>query len=180
MENTNIQLEKSVIQVNLHFQTAETHMYAIGDVIGGVQLAHAAAYEGIQAVDHIAKQDKLNYAMHNIPRCVYSRPEIASIGYTEHQAKDRGFAITVSKIPFRGIGKAWVHGDTDGFVKVIADAQSNDILGVHMIGSHVTELISEVSVAQLLNGTPWEIAQSIHPHPTLSEIVQEAMQAIGK
>jgi dihydrolipoamide dehydrogenase len=178
LENTDIQIEKGIIKVNASMQTSESHIYAIGDVIGGVQLAHAAAYEGVLAAEHIVNQAKPTYQAHDIPRCVYSRPEMASIGRTEQQAKDLGLTIKVSKVPFRAIGKAWVYGDTDGFVKVIADAHTHNIVGVHMIGPHVTDYIAEVSLAQLLNATPWEIGQSIHPHPTLSEIVQEAMQAL--
>lgn len=175
LENTAIQVDKGIIKVSPQMQTAESHIYAIGDVIGGVQLAHAAAYEGVLAVEHIAKQERFAYQAYDIPRCVYSRPEIASVGFTEQQAKDLGHEIHTSKVPFRAIGKALVYGDTDGFVKVITNVHTQDVLGVHMIGPHVTELIAEASLAQLLNASPWEIGQAIHPHPTLSEIIQEVM-----
>ncbi|SEO02052.1 dihydrolipoyl dehydrogenase [Paenibacillus sp. OK076] len=178
LENTDIKLERGFIAVNQHLQTGEGHIYAIGDVIGGLQLAHAASHEGILAVNHLAGETVHAVESHRIPRCVYTRPEAASIGFTEREAKERGYEVKTGKFPFQAIGKSLVHGSRDGFVKVIADAKTNDILGVHMIGTHVTELIAEASLAQMLDATPWEVGQTIHPHPTLSEIVGEAMLAV--
>ncbi|MCR8843047.1 dihydrolipoyl dehydrogenase [Paenibacillus sp. SC116] len=178
LEQTNVQVENGVIRVNEHLQTNEPHIYAIGDCIGGLQLAHAASAEGIAAVEHLSGHNNMAPQPRMIPRCVYARPETASIGLTEAEARAAGHDVKVGKIPFQAIGKALVYGETGGFVKVIADQTTNDVLGVHMIGPHATELISEAAVAQLLDGTPWEIGQVIHPHPSLSEAVQEAMLAV--
>ncbi|WP_145322595.1 dihydrolipoyl dehydrogenase [Paenibacillus xylanexedens] len=178
LENTDIKLERGFIAVNKQLQTGEGHIYAIGDCIGGLQLAHAASHEGILAVNHLAGETVHTVESHRIPRCVYTRPEAASIGFTEREAKERGHDIKTGKFPFQAIGKSLIHGSRDGFVKVIADAKTNDILGVHMIGTHVTELIAEASLAQMLDATPWEVGQTIHPHPSLSEIMGEAMLAV--
>ncbi|MEO2207138.1 dihydrolipoyl dehydrogenase [Paenibacillus pabuli] len=178
LENTDIKLDRGFIAVNQHLQTGEGHIYAIGDCIGGLQLAHAASHEGILAVNHLAGETVHAIESHRIPRCVYTRPEAASIGFTEREAKEQGFDVKTGKFPFQAIGKSLVHGNRDGFVKVIADAKTNDILGVHMIGTHVTELIAEASLAQMLDATPWEVGQTIHPHPSLSEIMGEAMLAV--
>ncbi|WFA86128.1 dihydrolipoyl dehydrogenase [Paenibacillus amylolyticus] len=178
LENTDIKLERGFIAVNKQLQTGEGHIYAIGDCIGGLQLAHAASHEGILAVDHLAGKTVHAVESHRIPRCVYTRPEAASIGFTEREAKERGYDIKTGKFPFSAIGKSLIHGSRDGFVKVIADAKTNDIVGVHMIGTHVTELIAEASLAQMLDATPWEVGQTIHPHPSLSEIMGEAMLAV--
>lgn len=178
LENTDIKLERGFIAVNKQLQTGEGHIYAIGDCIGGLQLAHAASHEGILAVEHLAGETVHAVESHRIPRCVYTRPDAASIGFTEREAKERGYDIKTGKFPFSAIGKSLIHGSRDGFVKVIADAKTNDILGVHMIGTHVTELIAEASLAQMLDATPWEVGQTIHPHPSLSEIMGEAMLAV--
>jgi dihydrolipoamide dehydrogenase len=179
LENTDIRTDSNgLISTNAQHQTNERHIYAIGDVIGGVQLAHAAAHEGLAAVEHLSGGKPDSVAAHRIPRCVYSRPEIASVGWTERQAKEKGIQTKTAKLPFGAIGKAIVAGETEGFVKVIADADTNDIVGVHIIGLHATDLIAEAALAQLLDATPWEIGQSIHPHPTLSEALGEAMLAL--
>lgn len=178
LQNTDVKVENGFIQVNADMQTAELHIYAVGDCIGGLQLAHAAAHEGIKAAEHGAGLAAHAYAPHQVPRCVYSRPEIASVGYTEREAKEKGRRVKTAKLHYQGLGKARVLGETDGFVKVVADEESGDILGVHMIGAHVTDYISEAALAQLLNATPWEVGQTIHPHPTLSEILGEAMLAV--
>lgn len=178
IENTDIVLEKGFIETNQYFQTKETHIYAIGDVIGGMQLAHVASHEGIAAVEHMANQNPLPIVYENIPSCIYSNPEVASVGLTEKQAKDKGLDIKVGKFPFMAIGKALVHGESDGFVKIIMDKGTEDLLGVHMVGPHVTDMISEAGLAKVLDATPWEIAQTIHPHPTLSEIMGEAALAV--
>ncbi|WP_243290187.1 dihydrolipoyl dehydrogenase [Bacillus sp. FJAT-47783] len=178
IENTDIQIEKGFITTNEYFQTKESHIYAIGDVIGGLQLAHVASHEGIVAVEHIAGQnpDPINYD--NVSKCVYSSPETASVGLTEEQAKEKGFNVKTGKFQFRAIGKALVFGESDGFVKIVADKDTDDILGVHMIGPHVTDMISEAGLAKVLDATPWEIGHTIHPHPTLSEAIGEAALAV--
>lgn len=178
LENTDIKVEKGVIEVNEYFQTKESHIYAIGDVIGGLQLAHVASHEGISAVEHMAneKPHPIDYSL--ISKCIYSNPEIASVGITEQEAKDKGFNLKIGKFSFRAIGKALVYGESDGFVKIIADKDTDDILGVHMIGPHVTDMISEAGLAKVLDATPWEVAHTIHPHPSLSEAIGEAALAV--
>jgi dihydrolipoamide dehydrogenase len=178
LESTDIKVEKGVIHVNSYMQTSESHIYAIGDVIGGLQLAHAAGHEGIAAVEHICGLSPHPMEPHLIAKCTYTRPEIANVGWTEKQAVEKGHKVKVGKFSFKAVGKALVYGESDGFVKVVADAETNDILGVHMIGPHVTDYISEAALAQVLNATPWEVGQTIHPHPTLSEALGEAMLAV--
>ncbi|MBC5637157.1 dihydrolipoyl dehydrogenase [Ornithinibacillus sp. BX22] len=178
LENTDIVMEKGFIQTSPFYQTKESHIYAIGDVIGGMQLAHVASHEGIVAVEHMAGKQphRLNYD--NIPACIYSSPEAASVGLTEKQAKEKGYDIKVGKFPFKAIGKALVYGESDGFVKIIMNKENEDLLGVHMVGPHVTDMISEAGLAKVLDATPWEIAQTVHPHPTLSEVMGEAALAV--
>lgn len=178
LHNTEIVVEKGFIQVNEFYQTKESHIYAIGDVIGGLQLAHVASHEGIVAVEHIAGENPspIDYTL--ISKCIYSNPEMASVGLTEDEANQKGYNVKVGKFSFRAIGKALVYGEADGFVKIIADKDTNDVLGVHMIGPHVTDMISEAGLARVLDATPWEIAHTIHPHPTLSEAIGEAALAV--
>lgn len=178
IENTDIITENGIIKVNKNYQTKETHIYAIGDVIGGMQLAHVASHEGMAAVEHMARLNPHPVDASMVARCTYSSPEVASIGFTEDQAVEKGFEIKIGKFPFQSIGKALVYGDTSGFVKLISDKHSNDLLGVHMIGPHVTDLISEAALAKFLDATPWEIAETIHPHPSLSEVIGEAALAV--
>lgn len=178
IENTDILIDKGFVQVKDTFQTKESHIYAIGDVIGGLQLAHVASHEGITAVEHIAGQKTHAIDYNLVSRCIYSNPEAASVGITQQQAKDQGLDVKVGKFSFKAIGKALVYGESDGFVKIIADKKTNDILGVHMIGPHVTDMISEAGLAMVLDATPWEIANTIHPHPTLSEVMGEAALAV--
>ncbi|SEP72144.1 dihydrolipoyl dehydrogenase [Piscibacillus halophilus] len=178
LENTDIIVDNGSIKTNQFYQTKESHIYAIGDVIGGMQLAHVASHEGIVAVEHIANENPLAINYDHISTCIYSNPEVASVGLTEQQAKDQGYDVKVGKFPFQAIGKALVYGEKDGFVKIIADKQTEDLLGVHMIGPHVTDMISEAGLAQVLDATPWEVAHSIHPHPTLSEVIGEAALAV--
>lgn len=180
LENTSIVVENGFIQTNEWYQTKETHIYAIGDVIGGMQLAHVASHEGITAVEHMASEKTYPIEYDNIPSCVYSSPEVASVGLTEAEAKEKGFTIKTGKFPFQAIGKALVHGESDGFVKIIVDKQTEDLLGIHMVGPHVTDLISEAGLAKVLDATAWEISQTIHPHPSLSEIMGETALAVEK
>ncbi|MYL63179.1 dihydrolipoyl dehydrogenase [Bacillus hwajinpoensis] len=178
LENTTIEVDKGVIQTNEIFQTKESHIYAIGDVIGGMQLAHVASHEGITAVEHLADQDPDPIDYTQVPSCIYSSPEMASVGLTESQAKEQGHNVKIGKFPFKAIGKALVFGESDGFVKIVADADNEDLLGVHMIGPHVTDMISEAGLAKVLDAASWEVAHTIHPHPTLSEAIGEAALAV--
>ncbi|GGH79462.1 dihydrolipoamide dehydrogenase [Pullulanibacillus pueri] len=178
LQNTTIKTEKGFILTNEHYQTAESHIYAIGDVIGGLQLAHVASHEGIKAVEHIAGENPAPLKAIDVAKCIYTHPEAASVGLTEEAAKQKGLDIKIGKFPFQAIGKALVHGETDGFVKLIADKKTNDLVGIHMIGPHVTDMISEAALARVLDATPWEVAETIHPHPTLSEVIGEAALAV--
>jgi dihydrolipoamide dehydrogenase len=178
LEATEVQIDRGTIVVDEHYRTKEKNIFAIGDVLNTPQLAHVASHEGIHAVEVIAglHPHPIDYAM--IPRCTYTRPEVASVGYTEKHLRAEGREIKVGKFPFRGIGKAQVNGEIDGFVKMIADANTGDLLGVHMIGQNVTDMISEAGLAALLDATAWEIGLAIHPHPTLSEAIGEAALAV--
>ncbi len=178
LENTEIQVEKGFVVTNEFFQTKESHIYAIGDVIGGLQLAHVASHEGIAAVEHTAGGNPSPIDYNLVSRCIYSNPEVSSVGITEEQAKEKGHKVKIGKFSFRAIGKALVFGESDGFVKIVADEETDDILGVHMIGPHVTDMITEAGLAMVLDATPWEIAHTIHPHPTLTEAIGEAALAV--
>lgn len=178
IENTEILIENGFIEVNECFQTKESHIYAIGDVIGGMQLAHVASHEGIRAVEHIAGENSIPIHYANIARGVYSHPEIASVGLTEEQAHQHGYKVKTAIFPFKAIGKAIVYGETEGLVKVIADETSNDAIGVHLIGPHATDLVSEAALGLFLNASPWEVGQMVHLHPSLSEVIGEAALAI--
>jgi len=166
------------IRVDEFYRTAEPGVYAAGDVIGGYWLAHAAAHEGIVAVEHMAGKDPLPIDQDLIPRVTFCRPEIASFGLTTGQAEQQGHGVKESKFPFRAIGKALVEADPDGFFKIVADAETDRILGMHAIGPHVTELIAEGVFAKLVEGTPQELGMSVHAHPTLAEVVGEAAMAV--
>jgi dihydrolipoamide dehydrogenase len=173
LENTDVVIERGAIRVSEHMQTSENHIYAIGDVTGGMQMAHAASFQGIVAVEHICGVATRFFDAALVPRCIFSRPEIASIGMTEAEARAAGRRVKTAKTPFRINGKALVYGEKEGFAKLVADEESGDILGVHMIGAKVTEMIGEASLAKLLDASPWEIGMAIHPHPTLSETLME-------
>ncbi len=177
LERTGVQIERGVISVDSAMRTAAPHVYAIGDCIGGLQLAHAASHEGICAVEEIAGLQPDPIDDLRVPRCIYGRPEIASVGMTERQAIERGHNVRIGKFSFKGIGKSLVYGVSDGFVKVVSDARDHAILGIHMIGPHVTDYIGEGALAQLLGATTLQVGKMIHPHPTLSEIIGEAMLA---
>ena len=178
IENTEIITDNGFIAVNECFQTRESHIYAIGDVIGGMQLAHVASHEGVRAVEHIAGENSIPIHYANIARGVYSSPEVASVGLTEAQAQSNGYKVKTATFPFKAIGKAIVYGETEGFVKIIADEASNDAIGVHIIGPHATDLISEAALGLFLNASPWEVGQMVHLHPSLSEVIGEGALAV--
>lgn len=177
IENTDIKLKNNYIQVNKNFQTKEAHIYAAGDVIGGMQLAHVASREAIHAIEHMAGLQP-NTEHIEIPSCIYSYPEIAHIGLNEAQAKERFSQVITKKFPLKGNAKALVNGEAFGFVKMLVDAETDDLLGVHLIGDHVTELIAESSLAFTLDASAWEVGRTIHPHPSVSEVMQEVALAI--
>jgi dihydrolipoamide dehydrogenase len=178
LENTRAKVDKGFVQVDGRMRTAEPHLYAIGDVIGGLLLAHVAAHEGIAAVHAIAGAEAESVDYLKMPRATYSRPQIASIGHSEQECQRDGIAYRTGKFPFQASGKAIIGGEYEGFVKVIADEQTDELLGVHMVGPHVTDLISEASAAMLLEATAWEVGAAVHPHPTLSEALGEAALAV--
>jgi dihydrolipoamide dehydrogenase len=160
-------------------RTKEPHVYAIGDAIGGLWLAHTAAHEGIIAAHTIAGDpDVHDMDYDRQPRATYCRPEIASIGLTEAQCAERGYKVKIGKVPFQAIAKAIIGGEYEGFAKVIADTETGDTLGVHIVGPHATDLIAEASLGFTLDATPWEIGAATHAHPTLSEVVGEAAMAV--
>ncbi len=175
LEETGIATDRDKILVNTFYQTNVPGYYAIGDVTPGQALAHVASAEGILCVEKIAglHVDALDYG--NIPGCTYATPEIASVGMTEKQAIEKGYEIKVGKFPFSASGKAKAAGTPDGFVKVIFDAKYGEWLGCHMIGAGVTDMIAEAVVARKLETTGHEILKAVHPHPTMSEAVMEAV-----
>jgi len=177
LEETGIKVEKDKIVVDEYYRTNVEGYYAIGDVVAGQALAHVASAEGILCVEKIAGHhpEPINY--NNIPGCTYCSPEVASVGYTEKAAKEAGYELKVGKFPFSASGKASAGGNKDGFVKVIFDAKYGELLGVHMIGANVTEMIAEAVVARKLETTGHEIIKSVHPHPTMSEAMMEATAA---
>src|SRR5436190_2674281 len=169
LETTVVETDRGVIKVNGRMRTKEPHIYAIGDVIVGLWLAHTAGHEGLIAVHTIAGDadvHEMDYTTQ--PRATYCRPEIASIGLTEAQATAAGHKLKIGKVPFQAIAKALIGGEYEGFAKVIADAETNDTLGVHIVGPHATDLIAEASLGFELEATPWEIGGATHAHPTLS------------
>jgi len=178
LEDLGIATKDSSIVVDEFYRTGVEGVYAIGDVIGHQLLAHTAMHQGIIAVELIAGEKPLKLDYNRVPVCTYCHPEIASLGLTEREAREQGYRVKVGKFPLRANGKALIEGDADGFVKVIADAETNDLLGVHIIGGHATELIAEAALAKLLEATPWEIGQSVHPHPTVAEVIGEAALAV--
>ncbi|MEY3189078.1 MAG: dihydrolipoyl dehydrogenase [Bacteroidota bacterium] len=183
LEQNGIKTDKGRVIVDKYQQTSIASIYAIGDCSPGQALAHVAAKEGINAAEHIAYQEKKHNHIpegidyNNIPGCTYCIPEIASVGYTEKAAKEAGYEVKVGKFPFMASGKASAAGATEGFVKVIFDAKYGEFLGCHMIGMNVTEMIAEAVVARKLETTSHELLNAIHPHPTMSEGLKEAVAA---
>lgn len=175
LENIGIKVENDKISVDDFYKTNVEGFYAIGDVVSGPALAHVASAEGITCVENIKGLNTSPIDYNNIPGCTYCKPEIASVGFTEKHAIDNGYEIKVGKFPFSASGKAQSSGTPEGFVKVIFDAKYGEWLGCHMIGSNVTEMISEAVVGRKLETTGHEILKAVHPHPTLSEAVMEAV-----
>jgi len=181
LEEVGIATDRGKVIVDDYYKTSVDGYYAIGDIVRGPALAHVASHEGIICVEKIAGKniDPLDYG--NIPGCTYTHPEIASVGMTEKAAREAGYEILVGKFPFTASGKATASGARDGFIKVIFDAKYGEWLGAHMIGENVTELIAEVVVARKLETTGKEIIEAVHPHPTMSEAIMEAVaEAYGE
>jgi dihydrolipoamide dehydrogenase len=181
LEETGVKMEKGKIVVDEFYRTNVPGILAIGDIVHGPALAHKASAEGIACVEKIAglNPDPVDYG--NIPSCTYTSPEIASCGMTESAAREAGYDIRVGKFPYTASGKASASGAKEGFVKLIFDSAYGELLGAHMIGANVTEIIAELVVARKLETTAHEIMRSVHPHPTMSEAVMEAAaDALGE
>ncbi len=177
LEKVGVQIENNKVKVNEYYRTSVDGIYAIGDIVSGPALAHAASAEGIACVEKIAGLNPYPFNYNNIPACTYTNPEVASVGMTEKAAKEAGYELKIGKFPYSASGKANSAGQKDGFIKLIFDAKYGELLGAHMIGANVTELIGEMVVARNLETTGHEIIKSVHPHPTMSEAIMEAAAA---
>lgn len=177
MEDVGIATDKDIIITNDYYQTNIPGYYAIGDVTKGPALAHVASAEGIICVEKLAGMniEPLDYG--NIPGCTYCAPEVASVGMTEKAAKEAGYELKVGKFPFSASGKAKAAGHSDGFIKLVFDAKYGELLGAHMIGANVTEMIAEIVAIRKLETTGHELIKTVHPHPTMSEAIMEAAAA---
>jgi dihydrolipoamide dehydrogenase len=174
-----VKMERGRVVTDKHFATNVAGIYAIGDVIAGPMLAHKAEDEGIAAAEIIAgKAGHVNYDA--IPNVIYTYPEVASVGKTEEELKQAGIAYNTGKFPFTANGRAKVNQTTDGFVKILADAKTDRVLGVHIVGADAGTMITEATVAMEFGGSSEDIARTCHPHPTLSEAVKEAALAVDK
>ena len=179
LETTSAEVDRGIVKVDGHMRTREPHLYAIGDIVGGLMLAHTAAHEGIIAAHTIAGDvdvHPMDYVKQ--PRATYSRPEIASVGLTEQQCEERGLPTKIAKVPFQAVAKAIIGGEYEGFAKIIGHRETDETLGIHLIGPHSTDLIAEASLALTLEATPWEIGAATHAHPTYSEILAETAMAV--
>lgn len=172
-EKLGLKIEKQGVWVDEHMQTSVKNVYAIGDMCGKMMLAHVASAEGIIAVEAIlGNKQTIDYK--KIPSCIYSFPEVGVIGYTEEEAQEAGFDVGTSLFPLSANGKAMAEGDTTGFVKIVHDKAYGEVIGVHIVASHATDMIAEAAISMELEGTIHDLAKTVHPHPTLSEIVMEA------
>ncbi|HET8860785.1 MAG TPA: dihydrolipoyl dehydrogenase [Marivirga sp.] len=177
LEDVGVSTDKGKVLVDDFYKTNVDGVYAIGDIVHGPALAHVASAEGIICVEKIAGENPEPLDYKNIPGCTYCSPEIASVGYTEKQAKEAGYELKVGKFPFSASGKASAAGAKDGFVKLVFDAKYGELLGAHMIGANVTEMIAELVAVRKLETTGHELIKTVHPHPTMSEAVMEAAAA---
>jgi dihydrolipoamide dehydrogenase len=180
LENTSVRVEKGCVQVDDRYRTDEPTVFAVGDLIGGLRLAHVAAVEGFLAAETIADREAERLDYGRVPRVTYTRPHVASVGLTEEQAKEQakeqGNNVKTRRFSFRGNAMALIQDETDGFVKLVYDSDSGDVLGVHILGHQAGELIAEAALARFLNVSVWEMGSNIHPHPSLSEVLGEAAQ----
>lgn len=174
LETVGVATEGDYIPVDSMMRTNVPHVFAIGDVNGQQLLAHTAMHQGIIAVEHIAGLNPWPLDVLNSASCTYCEPEIGSVGFTEKQAKDLGYNVKIGKFPMSPNAKATIEGDTTGFTKMVVDADTDDVLGVHIIGVHATELIAEAGLARFMNASVQELAATVHPHPTVSEVIGEA------
>lgn len=177
LEDNHVEMERGKIKVDAYYRTNVPGIYAIGDIVGGPALAHVASAEAICCVEKIAGLDPQPIDYGNIPGCTYTTPEVASVGLTEAKALEAGYELKIGKFPFTASGKASSAGANDGFVKLIFDARDNTILGAHLVGANVTEMIAELVLARQKGITAHDIIKTVHPHPTMSEAVMEAAAA---
>lgn len=173
LNNTKVELDNGFIKTNEFYQTKDKHIYAVGDVIGNLQLAHVATKEGLIAVDHMADKNPLTLDYHTVPKCIYTQPEVASVGMNDKELKEQGVNFVKKKIPFGAIGKAVIEGPGNGFGSMYVDKDTGSILGVTMIGPHVTELINEAAFAKFVDASALELGSSVHAHPSIGEILME-------
>jgi dihydrolipoamide dehydrogenase len=174
LKNSGIETANGAIKIDEYCQTNIPGIYAIGDVSGPPWLAHVASAQGIVAAEHVAGQTPTPVDYNTIPGCTYCQPQVASLGLTEDQAKDQGYKVEVGKFDFRANGKALAIGEGKGFVKLVFDEKYGELLGCHMIGPDVTELIAEIGLSKNLESTWEDIGNTVHAHPTLSEAIMEA------
>ncbi len=179
LEELGVALDRGYITIDDRMRTNVAGVFAIGDVTGKLPLAHVASAQGVTAVEHIAGKEPLALSYEKMPRCTYCQPQVASLGLTEAQARERGIEVKTGSFPYRGNGKAIAMERTDGLVKLVVDAATNEIVGYHMIGQDATELLAEASLGSVLETTPRELGWAVHAHPTLSEIVKEAALAVS-
>ena len=177
LEKTNIKTDRGFIKTDEFMRTTEPGIYAIGDVVPTPMLAHVGSSEGVLAVEHIAgkKVEPINYD--RVPSATYCYPEVASVGLTEKKAKERGYDVKVGIAPFGAVTKASISDEAIGMVKIVSDKKYDEVLGVHLVGPHATELLAEACVAMRLETTTEEISRTMHAHPTLSEIMHEGAEA---
>ena len=177
LDKAGVKTDKGKVLVDEYYRTSAPGVFAIGDIVHGPALAHVASAEGIICIEKMAGMDVEPLDYKNIPACTYTNPEIASVGLTEAAAREAGYEVKVGKFPFTASGKASASGSKDGFIKLVFDAAYGELLGAHMIGENVTEMISEIVVARKLETTAHEIIKAVHPHPTMSEAIMEAAAA---
>ena len=178
LEELGVRIERGFVQVDERMRTDAPGVYAIGDVTGRLLLAHVAQAQGVLAVETIAGVDSRTLDYRMMPRAVYCQPQVTGFGYTEREAVDEGFSVKVGRFPFRANGKSLAAGESEGMVKVVADGETGEILGAHMIGAEVTEMLPEIALTHLLEGSVSELGWLVHSHPTLSEAIKEAALAV--
>ena len=177
LEGLGVEVERGYVKVDGLMRSALPHIFAIGDVVNTPWLAHVASAEGILAVEHMAGQEVRPINYDHVPSCTYCDPEVGSVGLTEAKARERGYDVQTGKFPFAASGKAAILGKTEGFVKVVRETKYDELLGVHIIGAHATDLIAEACVALAGESTAEQLFRTMHAHPTLSESVMEAAHA---
>ena len=178
LEELGARIERGFVQIDDRMRTGVPGVYAIGDVTGRLLLAHVAQAQGVLAVETIAGMDSQTLDYRRMPRAIYCQPQVTGFGYSEREAIDEGYSVKVGRFPFRANGKSLAAGESDGMVKVVADGETGEILGAHMIGAEVTEMLPELAMTNLLEGSVSELGWLVHSHPTLSEAIKEAALAV--